>query len=261
MPKCFRLLLAGCLWAAACASSWAQDCYMMSLSPFETACAGNETPISERFSDWELESAYAWAKPEKRGIVDTAPRPKNKMTAKEARKAMTFAERNSGAFRTKKHGGVRSPGMAALCSAVVPGLGQCYNAQWYKPPVIYAGAVVIAYFVDYNLKEKRVYEREIYKRFYGADASILNPELSGADQTELLRLRNYHEQNFELTLIIAGAVYLLNIIDAVVYAHLFDFNVTPNLAMKIEPYACPDFGLSARGLPMDMGFRLCMTFK
>lgn len=270
MHSGFRLLVAGFVWTVACASLGAQDRYAVDwqeawhgsdrLSLQHTAFERSETPISDGVGHWYYEDVYAWANPKTQPSDDTSSRPKNTLTAKEARKAMTFAERNSGAFRTKKHGGVRSPGIAALCSAVVPGLGQCYNAQWYKPPVIYAGAAVIAYFVDFNLKEKRIYEREIDKRFYKADESIYNPELEGQTYDELLRLRNYYEQNFELTLIIAGVVYFLNIVDAVVYAHLFDFNVSPNLAMRLEPYAAPAPEGLGGSVPWDMGFRLCMKF-
>lgn len=276
----FRWPLSGLLCVLACVSLNAQDRYAVDWQAAWNGGNAQVLPVAD-FGKTEVSAApdgMAWTsdgmvwydalagerrKP-KQPVIDTVSRPKNKLTAKEWRKTLTFAERNSGAFRSKKHGGVRSPGLAALCSAVVPGLGQCYNAQWYKPPVIYAGAAVIAYFVDFNFREKRIYEREIDKRYYNADESIRNPDLAGKDQAELLRLRNYYEQNFELTLIIAGAVYLLNIIDAVVYAYLFDFNVSSNLSFHLEPYVAPNFTPAyvqgGRVAPVDMGFRLCMDF-
>lgn len=269
MLRKFRRPAAGIVWIVVCASLNAQDRYAVDWQEVWhggenitwplTAFERYETPVADGTADWCSEAARVLAKP-KQPAFDTVPRAKNKLPAREWRKTLTFAERNSGAFRSRKHGGVRSPGMAALCSAVVPGLGQFYNAQWYKPPVIYAGAVVIGYFIDFNLREKRIYEQEIDKRFYNADESIRNPDLAKSSYDDLLRLRNYYEQNFELTLIIAGAVYLLNIIDAVVYAHLFDFNVSPNLSMRLEPYAAPNFVRDGRMSPLDMGFRLCMNF-
>lgn len=291
MPKTIRPLFCCLLWAAFSAWAHARDgsavdwwgvgdgCEPVTLQSI--SFERSETPISDRMADWTeatgvwLEGSLSdWSVGEwdfsmmdgvrqgrpKTVAADTAPRPKNTMPTREWRKTLTFAERNSGAFRTKKHGGVRSPGMAALCSAVVPGLGQCYNAQWYKPPVIYAGAAVIAYFIDFNLKEKRVYEKEVWAR-YEQDTLALNPNLTDKTKDQLLSLRNYYQQNFELTLIIAGVVYLLNIVDAVVYAHLFDFNVSGNLAVVMEPYARPNFDPGNRTFPLDMGFRLCMTFK
>ena len=174
-------------------------------------------------------------------------------------KLLTFKQRNSGAFKRKKRGGLKSPGMAALCSAVVPGLGQIYNGQWYKTPVIYAGAAVLAYFTDDMLKNRNIYQDEIKLRT-DSTATNFNPNLTSYSLNELLELRNYYEHNFELCIIIAGAVYLLNIVDAIVYAHLSSFNVNPNLAMSIKPYARTNFHIR-NGFPMDAGIKVCLTLK
>lgn len=196
--------------------------------------------------------------------IDTFPSvPSTKKTVFEAspgvdRKSLTFEQRNSGAFKRKKKGGLKSPGMAALCSAVVPGLGQIYNGQWYKTPVLYAGVGVLAYFTDQSLRSRNLYGREIKARVDSTGS--LNPRLAAYSLQEILDLRNYYEQNFELCLIIAGAVYLLNIIDAIVYAHLSSFNVSPNLSMSIKPYARTNFNL-ANAFPLDAGIRICLTLK
>ncbi len=148
--------------------------------------------------------------------------------------------------------------MAALCSAVVPGLGQIYNGQWYKTPVLYAGVGVLAYFTDQSLRHRNLYGREIKARVDSTGA--YNPMLADYSLKEILDLRNYYEQNFELCLIIAGAVYLLNIIDAIVYAHLSSFNVSPNLSMSIKPYARTNFALPV-AFPLDAGLKICLTLK
>ena len=174
------------------------------------------------------------------------------------RKLLTFQQRNSGAFKRKKKGGLKSPGMAALCSAVVPGLGQIYNGQWYKTPVLYAGVGVLAYFTDQSLRGRNLYGREIKARV--DSTGNLNPKLAEYSLKEILDLRNYYEQNFELCLIIAGAVYLLNIIDAIVYAHLSSFDVSPNLSMSVKPYARTNFNLP-NAFPLDAGIKICLTLK
>lgn len=175
------------------------------------------------------------------------------------RKYLTFEQRNSGAFKRKKKGGMKDPYMAALCSGVVPGLGQIYNGQWWKTPVLYAGAGVLAYFFDMNLKERRVYDREIKART-DTIASAMNPDLAGYSLQEILDLRNYYEHNFELCIIIAGAVYLLNIMDAAVYAHLSSFNVSPDLSMSIKPYARTNFAVR-NSFPLDAGIKVTLTLK
>lgn len=272
MRKGLRLSVSIVIMAVASVSAGAQEGYIASA---DAAWSPNIEFLNEELSEpqWGFEPQGLF---ESQGLSepnfdftlfstfgpsydDTASRPKNTLSSREARKAMSFAERNSGAFKRRKHGGVRSPGMAALCSTFVPGLGQCYNAQWYKPPVIYAGAAVLGYFIRENLNQKRVYEKELLAR-YKNDTLSLNPLLQDRSKEQLLDLRNYYQQYFELSLILSGVLYALNIIDAVVYAHLFDFNVTPNLSMRVEPYACPDWGRNSRSLPMDMGFRLCMKF-
>lgn len=174
-------------------------------------------------------------------------------------KLLTFSQRNSGAFKRKKKGGLKDPGMASLCAAVLPGLGQIYNGQWYKTPVLYAGVGVLAYFTDMNLKQRNIYDREIKART-DSTAGGFNAELASYSLDEILELRNYYEHNFELCLIIAGAVYLLNIMDAAVYAHLSSFNVTPNLSMSIKPYARTHFAMG-NAFPLDAGLKVCLQWK
>lgn len=174
------------------------------------------------------------------------------------RKSLTFQQRNSGAFKRRKKGGLKDPGMAILCSAVVPGLGQIYNGQWYKTPVLYAGVGVLAYFTDDFLKQRNLYQHELRAR---ADSTgNLNASLAGYSFDEILQLRNHYEQYFELCLIIAGAVYLLNLMDAGVYAHLSSFNVTPNLALAVKPYANTCYNYKNH-FPLDAGVKLCFTLK
>lgn len=188
----------------------------------------------------------------------------NKSTKNKAKKPKievdkkTFFEKNTGAFKRKKKGGTRTPWVAALCSGLVPGLGQIYNGQWYKTPVIYGGAVAIWYFTAFNLKEKKIYDTEIDKR-YKQDTLSFNPNLSGHSYETLLSIRNGYQNDFELCLIIAGAVYLLNIIDAVVYAHLFNFDVSEDLSMRIAPYARTNF-YTKQKFPLDAGIRLSFKF-
>lgn len=174
-------------------------------------------------------------------------------------KQLTFAQRNSGAFKRKKKGGLKSPGMAAMCSAIIPGLGQIYNGQWYKTPVLYAGVGVLAYFTKTNLDERNLYQREIRART-DSTATGFNPALADYSLQEVLALRNQYEQYFEICIIIAGAVYLLNIVDAIVYAHLSSFNVSPNLSLSVKPYVRTNFALR-NTFPLDAGIRLCLTLK
>jgi TM2 domain-containing membrane protein YozV len=172
---------------------------------------------------------------------------------------LSFAEKNSGAFKLKKAGGRKSPWVAAICSAVIPGLGQMYNGQYWKPAIVYGGGVAIWYLLDLNLKERSIYDKELNARYY-KDTLSLNSSLKRFSDGQLLDVRNYYQNNVELSIIIASAVYLLNILDAVVYAHLSTFDISPNLSMKIDPYARTNFYTKSK-MPLDAGLSLSFTFK
>lgn len=59
------------------------------------------------------------------------------------------------------------------------------------------------------------------------------PEIESTDL--LYQNLSYYRRNFELTCIIGSLFYVLNIIDASVDAHLYKFDITEDLSMKIEP--------------------------
>lgn len=125
-----------------------------------------------------------------------------------------------------------SPKKAAIMSTLLPGLGQAYNKKYWKIPIIYAGFASLAYFVSYNNTKYKTY-REAYIAETDADSATINsfPEYSSQN---LLTLQDYYRRNRDLSYIIAGSVYILNIIDATVDAHLFNFDISDELSVKIS---------------------------
>ena len=129
-----------------------------------------------------------------------------------------------------------SPARAAFYSAVIPGLGQARNKKYWKIPIVY-GAIGtgIYFYLDNNKVYKRY--RNAYKRrlagftddeFYGLNSTpILSNEA-------LIRAQETLRRNKELSLLITIGLYALNIIDANVDAHLLQYNMDTNLAVK--PY-------------------------
>lgn len=171
---------------------------------------------------------------------------------------LSFKEKNSGAFRRRKKGGNKDPLMAGVCSAVVPGLGQIYNGQWYKTPVVYGAAAVVWYFADDNLRQRKVFDKEIKARTEGNEADQ-DPKLARYSFDNIVEVRNSYQHNFELTMIIAAVCYALNIIDAVVYAHLSYFDVNKDLTWNIQPYVHSN-NLVFSSIPVDMGLKFSMKF-
>ena len=133
-----------------------------------------------------------------------------------------------------------SPSKAAFYSAVLPGLGQAYNKKYWKIPIVYAAIGIPVYFYIDNNKEYKRY-RNAYKRrlagfnddeFWGTDAEgnpIATPRVS---DDGLINAQETLRRNKELSLLIAIGAYALNIIDANVDAHLLQYNVDENLAIK-----------------------------
>lgn len=151
-----------------------------------------------------------------------------------------------------------SPHKATIYSALIPGLGQIYNKQYWKVPVLYAGIVTIVYFVNFNGDKYYSYKDEYVARI-NADSSKLNPSYILYSDNSILQLKNYYQRNLEFTWIMAGVVYLLNIIDASVYAHLFNFDVNENLSLKIEPLL---FNENYKVLaPPQTGLKLVLRIK
>jgi hypothetical protein len=130
---------------------------------------------------------------------------------------------------------VHSPTRAALFSAVLPGLGQAYNKKYWKIPIVYAGFGLLTYFVISNTDEYKKYN-EAYKYVASGDSSHINNDyVIKYDEQQLLDARNYYRRNMELSYIIGGLWYILNIIDASVDAHFFDYDISEDLSIRIDP--------------------------
>lgn len=140
-----------------------------------------------------------------------------------------------------------SPKKAAIMSACLPGLGQIYNKKYWKLPIIYTAAAAVTYFAVTNTKNYKDY-RDAYIFSTDGDSTTVDPYGYGPDL--LLSIKNYYRHNLELTYIVAFGIYALNIIDASVDAHLFDFSVDDNLSMKISPAVFCSAGRYSTGLSL-----------
>jgi hypothetical protein len=132
---------------------------------------------------------------------------------------------------------IPSPGRAAMLSATLPGLGQVYNRKYWKLPIIYAGFGTLAYFVDFNNSNYSKWRRAWLARVDGNPNTIDDFPLHSTDVLE--RAMNFYRRNLEITYILAAALYLLNILDASVDAHLMDFDVGERLSFGLKPVRKP----------------------
>lgn len=142
------------------------------------------------------------------------------------------------------------PGKATIYSILVPGLGQIYNHEIWKLP-IYWGIMIggLYYYTDY----KRNYER--FRWIYNeGDYSIVSKETAKYYKDVYRRYRDY-------ALLAIGIGYLLQIIDANVFAYMHNFDVSDEMALSITPTVLPPAnayaydGSSSPGLGLSLGFR------
>lgn len=142
---------------------------------------------------------------------------------------------------------LHSPKKATIMSACLPGLGQVYNRKYWKVPVLYAGLGGVGYSIYFNNK----YYQDFRKAYIARTDNLLETtdEYPRYSATNLLDLRNYYRHNLELSVIILTAVYILNIVDASVDAHLYDFDISNDLSMSFQPALwnagsafCPSIG-------------------
>tara|TARA_B100001741_G_scaffold310567_1_gene310065 strand:- start:2895 stop:3377 length:483 start_codon:yes stop_codon:yes gene_type:complete len=138
----------------------------------------------------------------------------------------------------------KSPKKAALYSAILPGAGQVYTKKYWKVPIVYGGIVTSFYFINEN-NSKYIEYRE---------AALLSNETGenqlGYNYSELKTLKEYYRRNRDVSYFIFVGVYILNIVDASVNAHLFSFDVSDDISMNIQPYST----LSNTGLALSFNF-------
>lgn len=136
---------------------------------------------------------------------------------------------------------------ATLYSAVLPGLGQIYNKKYWKLPLIYGGFAGFGYAINWNNKQY-----VLYKSAYD-DAVDDDPKTNSflelphgsynLNKTSDLkqfaeRIKKYKDgarRYRDMNIIFTAAFYGLNIIDASVDAHFFDFDISDDLSFVWTP--------------------------
>ncbi|MBN2639200.1 MAG: hypothetical protein JXR65_08965 [Bacteroidales bacterium] len=127
----------------------------------------------------------------------------------------------------------RSPQKAMLW-AIIPGGGQIYNHKYWKVPIVYAGFAVIGYTAAFNTREYRTY-RDAYNCAVLDTSACTNPIALKYPASSIKIVRDYYRRNMQLSYIVMGAWYLLQIIDANVDAQFTHWNVSDNLSMDVYP--------------------------
>lgn len=155
-----------------------------------------------------------------------------------------------------------SPHKATVMAFVLPGSGQIYNRQWWKVPILYGGIAADIYGITWNQARYKEY-RDAYREWTEyLEGLAVNPDLPYPKdpawdkipknfdlrdekyQTETFRnwfkttlenRKTSFKRNRDLCYIVMAAIYAINVIDATVYAHFYDFEIDDDLSLHWQP--------------------------
>jgi hypothetical protein len=148
------------------------------------------------------------------------------------------------------------PRKALLYAAIVPGLGQAYNKKYWKMPLVYGGALAIGWQIqsfNNTYQEFRGYLFYNLQHDLAGDTDI-NPQ-TGRQTQNIRRVVDHSRRNRDFWVILMGGLYILQIIDAHVDAHLKEFDLNPNLKVSFQPMIESDQVLGRqKGLSMTLKF-------
>jgi len=156
---------------------------------------------------------------------------------------------------------LHSPHKATIYSLALPGLGQAYNRKYWKIPVIYAGFGYLGYTIKLNADEMNKFT-EAYQYVTSGNTEPTDNEyvIRYPNPNDLLRGRDFYRRKVELHIIYSAAWYILNVLDATVDAHFFDYDISDNLSMRVDPVFLPDRISGAVRIAPATGIRLSLNF-
>ena len=149
---------------------------------------------------------------------------------------------------------------ATTLSTIFPGAGQIYNGSYWKAPIVMGAFASMAYMVDWNNRGYKRFKLAYELRMDGDDNT--HDEFHNNPNTTAEDLRKYkdnYRRNRDLCIILTGACYLLNLVDAHVEAHMKDYDISDDLSVSLEP-AVTNLYTMRSGFTNQVGFSLKITF-
>lgn len=179
---------------------------------------------------------------------------------KDTATANKISNRDTSTVLKKKH----NPRLATKRSAILPGWGQAYNKEYWKIPIVYGALSIptVTFFYN-NTWYKRT--KLAYDLLYKMSASgavtqdttnynnLVNDKLKGFSLGSLQTYRNSFRKDRDYSVLWFLAAWGLNVVDATVFGHLKEFEVSDDLSMRVEPMMNPTTNAK--------GFSLVVSFK
>jgi len=150
---------------------------------------------------------------------------------------------------------ILAPSKAAFYSAVLPGLGQLYNKKYWKAPIVWgAMGTSIGFYLDNNKKYNRyrnAFKLEIANRPHEFDGNGVKPKIS---KDGLERAQTVFKKNRDLSLFITIGLYILNIVEANVDAHLPDKGFSTKISFQPSIFTIPETNQAGVGVVVNFNF-------
>ena len=157
---------------------------------------------------------------------------------------------------------------ATTLALICPGAGQIYNKSYWRVPIVVGGFATTIYCIDWNNRGYQRFKKAYrLKADYDADPSLYPDgsldEFGGRySATFLKNLRNSYRRNRDLCIILTAGLYILQVVDAHVDAHLRDYDISKDLTVSLTPAVGYSYNRMApySGGGTTLGMNLSLTF-
>ena len=147
------------------------------------------------------------------------------------------------------------PGRATLYALLVPGLGQVYNREYWKIPIYWGGMIGAVHFWNLNSVNYQRFRR-IYKEATDTETTYTGP----ISAETALYYRDVYRRYRDYSIVTLLGVYLLQAIDANVFAYMHDFEVSDDISMSLSPTLLPAGNEIAFQPGTGVGLKFGFTF-
>lgn len=143
---------------------------------------------------------------------------------------------------------------AVWLGAVIPGAGQIYNGSYWKLPIVYGAFMGCGYAISINQNRYSSYKNAYLDLYNDQQAGTVSEDIhksyiavlpegydlnrvGGVDtwMNTLKNRQNIYRRYRDYSILATVVVYALSLIDAYVDAQLFDYDISPDLSLNIEP--------------------------
>lgn len=149
------------------------------------------------------------------------------------------------------------PRKATRRSAIIPGWGQAYNREYWKIPIVYGVLAIptVAYIYNQNYYKKTKFAFEARIKEQNGDSSdvaLIDPELTGLGLGSLQNYRNSFRRDRDYSILWFLLAWGLQVVDATVFGHLRQFNISSDLSMQVHPQFNPVNKMPSLSLTLNL---------